>query len=192
MPYKLKMQCGPCYNNCMLSYLLMEMFTKVPHHKRWEICLTFSTQWHKKDYFLFNCGVFIKLSIFQVLQSLKIIIWYKTLSFGLSRLFALIWWVFSELLDEILTHNFFRNRSWFEAFLYLLVGDGGGAPLKGRYLHIKVAVGSLWKHSTCILKLLLMATLKARYLHIKVAVGGLLKTEYLHITVSLRGPFNEV
>jgi len=27
------------------------------------------------------------------------------------------------------------------AFLYLLIGDSGGAALKGRYLHITVAVG---------------------------------------------------
>jgi len=33
-------------------------------------------------------------------------------------------------LEEILTHNIFRYRSWFEAFLYLLIGDGGGAPWK--------------------------------------------------------------
>jgi len=44
-------------------------------------------------------------------------------------------------LEEILTHNFFRYRSWFEAFLYLLIGDGGGVALKVRYLHITVAVG---------------------------------------------------
>jgi len=33
-------------------------------------------------------------------------------------------------LEEILTHNFFRYRSWFEAFLYLPIGDSGEAPLK--------------------------------------------------------------
>jgi len=49
--------------------------------------------------------------------------------------------VFSELFGRNLTHNFFRYRSWFEAFLYLLIGDGGGVALKGRYLHITVAVG---------------------------------------------------
>ena len=117
-------------------------------------------------------------------------------------------WVFSELLEEILTHNFFSYRSWFccdrksraacaqsfalwqqatieimrrnlsyycllalhicmvlffthipfvvnhtinarpperlqqfEAFLYLLIGDGCGVAFKGWYLHITVAVG---------------------------------------------------
>ena len=47
----------------------------------------------------------------------------------------------SELLEEILTQHFFRYRSWFEAFLYLLIGDGCEVALKGRYLHIIVAVG---------------------------------------------------
>jgi len=48
MSYKLTdvVWCGPCYNNCMLSYFLMEMFTKVQHHKKLVICLTFSTQRH--------------------------------------------------------------------------------------------------------------------------------------------------
>jgi len=35
----------------------------------------------------------------------------------------------------------FLYRSWFEAFLYLLIGGGGGDTLKGRCLHIAVAVG---------------------------------------------------
>jgi len=41
-------------------------------------------------------------------------------------------------LEEILTHNFFSSGSWFEAFLYLLIGDGCGIALKGRYLHTEV------------------------------------------------------
>jgi len=53
------------------------------------------------------------------------------------------------LFDRVFSEHFGRNfnlqfvwyRSWFEAFVYLLIGDGGGVPLKGRYLHIKVAVG---------------------------------------------------
>jgi len=54
--------------------------------------------------------------------------------------------VFSELVEEILTHNFFRCRSWFEAFLYLLIGGGGGL---------------LWKDGTYTLQLLLGASLTA-------------------------------
>jgi len=38
-----------------------------------------------------------------------------------------------------------------------------------------------------------VASLKARCIHIIImAVGGPFKAEYLHITVSFRGPFNEV
>jgi len=44
-------------------------------------------------------------------------------------------------LEEVLTHNFFRYKSWFEAFLYFLIDeDVGGDALKGRYLHITIAV----------------------------------------------------
>jgi len=43
-------------------------------------------------------------------------------------------------LEEIFNLQYFRYRSWFEAFLYFLIGDGGGALLKVRYLHITVAV----------------------------------------------------
>jgi len=42
-------------------------------------------------------------------------------------------------LEEILTHNFFRYRSWFEVFLYLLIGDGGGSLLKDG-THIAVVI----------------------------------------------------
>jgi len=38
--------------------------------------------------------------------------------------------VFSELFGRNFNPQFFRNRSWFEAFFYLHIGDGGGAPLK--------------------------------------------------------------
>jgi len=70
---------------------------------------------------------------------------------------------FQNFSEEILTHNFCRYRSWLEAFLYLLSGDGGGVPLKGRYLHITVAVGG---------------PLEARYLHIAIAVGVLFESEH--------------
>jgi len=38
--------------------------------------------------------------------------------------------VFSELFGRSFNPQFFKYRSWFEAFLYLLITDGGGAPLK--------------------------------------------------------------
>jgi len=66
----------------------------------------------------------------------------------------------------------FRYRSWCEAFLYLLIRDGGGVPFKARYLHITVAVGMSLKASNFTLELLLGAPLKARYLHITIVVGG--------------------
>jgi len=76
---------------------------------------------------------------------------------------------FQNFLEDLLIHNVFRYISWFEAFLYLPIGDGGaGVALKGRYLHVTVAVGGpfdsivlahykcclgpLWKHITCTLQ----------------------------------------
>jgi len=35
-----------------------------------------------------------------------------------------------NVLEETLTNIFFRYRSWFETFLYLLIGDGGEAPFE--------------------------------------------------------------
>jgi len=64
----------------------------------------------------------------QILQSLKIIIWHKRLSLGITIL-LLFDKVFSERFGRNFNSNFFRHRSWFEAF-YLNIGDGGGAPLK--------------------------------------------------------------
>jgi len=52
----------------------------------------------------------------------KVIIWYKDLLF-FDR-------VFSELLEKIITHNFFWYRGWFEAFIYLHIRDGGGGPFE--------------------------------------------------------------
>jgi len=49
--------------------------------------------------------------------------------------------VFSELFERNFNPQFFRCRSWLETFLFLPIGDGGGVALKGRYLHIAVAVG---------------------------------------------------
>jgi len=49
---------------------------------------------------------------------------------------------FSELFGRNFNPPFFTYRSWFEAFLYLLIGDGSGVTLKTRYLNIEIAVGS--------------------------------------------------
>jgi len=64
---------------------------------------------------------------------------------------------FSELFERNFDPQFFTDRSWFESFLYLLIGDGGGIALQARYLHINVAAGG---------------PLKARYLNNIIAVGG--------------------
>jgi len=40
--------------------------------------------------------------------------------------------VFSERFGRNFNTQFFGYRSWFEAFLYLLIGDGGVAALKGQ------------------------------------------------------------
>jgi len=42
----------------------------------------------------------------------------------------------------------------------------------GPFIHYSCCWGLCWKHSTCMLQLLLGAPLKVRYLHIKVALGG--------------------
>jgi len=52
----------------------------------------------------------------------------KKLSFGINICSYLIG-SFQNFLEET-TNNFFRCRSWFETFLLLLIGDGGGTPLK--------------------------------------------------------------
>jgi len=42
--------------------------------------------------------------------------------------------LFDKVFSEVFGRNFnpqsFRYRSWFEAFLYLHIGDGSGNPLK--------------------------------------------------------------
>jgi len=76
-------------------------------------------------------------------------IWYKTLLFGTSRpICSYLIGSFQNFVEEILTDIllFFRYRSWFEAFLYLLIEDGGG---------------SLWKDSIYTLQLLFEAPLTA-------------------------------
>jgi len=93
------------------------------------------------------------------------------LPFGISICSYLIG-SFQSFLEEILTHSFLRYRSWLEAFLCLLIGDGSGVPLKGRYVHITVAVGVTFhsiaraNYNCC------LCLFESIILHIIVATGG--------------------
>jgi len=62
----------------------------------------------------------------------------------------------------------------FEALLYLLIGDGGGVLLKGRYLHITVAVGGHFESNVLT--------------HYN-TVAGLFESKEFYITVAVVGPF---
>jgi len=89
----------------------------------------------------------------------------KKLSFGIRRpICSYLIGSFQNVLEEILTHNFFRYRGWFEAFFIC---------------SLKMVVRSLWKDGTCTLQLLLVATLNVRFLHIKVAAGGPFQSKVL-------------
>jgi len=66
------------------------------------------------------------------------------------------------------------------------------APLKVRYLHIKVAVAALWKHSTYTLQLLLAASLKARNFTLWLLLVVALIARYLHTTLDVGYRFERV
>jgi len=69
-------------------------------------------------------------------------------------------------LEEILTHNFFRYRSWFEAFLYLIIRDGGGVALREQYLNIglKLLLGTTLTACTCKLQLFVWVPFESKLL----------------------------
>jgi len=70
--------------------------------------------------------------------------------------------VFSELFVRNFNAQSSRYRSWFETFLCLLIGDGGGVALKGKLptYTLQLLLGA--PLTVCTLQLLLVATLKAR------------------------------
>jgi len=70
----------------------------------------------------------------------KIIIWYKKLSFGTNICSYLIG-SFQNFLEGILTHNFLGIEVGLKLFFVCSLEWWWG-PLKARYLHIKVAIGS--------------------------------------------------
>jgi len=90
--------------------------------------------------------------------------------------------VFSELFGRNFNPQFCRYRRWFEAFVYLLIGDGGGS------LWITIAVGSLFESKEFYITVAVGGPVKARYLHITISVGAPVKGRYLHITVAVEGP----
>ena len=140
------MQCGPCYNNCMLSYFLKEIFTKA-HHKKWEICLTFSTHRHKKATFCSSVAFswnYINISNTSISKNYHLVL---KLSFGISRsICSYLVGSFQNVLEEILTHNFLGIEVGLKLFFIC---------------SLEMVVGPLWKDGTYTLQLLLGAPLTA-------------------------------
>jgi len=59
-----------------------------------------------------------------------------------------------------------------EAFLYLLIGDGSGVPLKEQYLHITVAVRGTFDSIALAHCNWCLCPFESIVLHITVATGG--------------------
>ena len=79
---------------------------------------------------------------------------------------------FQNFLEEILTHNFLGIEVGFKLFFICTLEMVVGPRWKFSTYTLKLLFGPLSKNSTCTLKLLLVAPLKARYLHITLDVGS--------------------
>jgi len=111
----------------------------------------------------------------------KIIISY-TLLLSLDR-------VFSEFLEQILSHRFLRYWSWFEAFPCLHIRDAGGGRLKAKCLTIIVGIGNRFEsgsltHYSCYCK----PIWKPNTYTLQWLFGVLMKAEYLCITMDVDAP----
>jgi len=85
-----------------LSYFLMEMFPKVQHHKKREICLTFSTQRHKKEIIgiKYECSKACTVFINFIFTKLEFCVWH----IWLCTRQTLTTWVLEAAISFLLLH----------------------------------------------------------------------------------------